>query len=57
MSGGLLSLLGRVDAVAGDFCWDSVGSRCRDGAAGTVTVATGAPHLRLIDVAIGEGIS
>lgn len=57
LSGGLLSLLGRVDAVAGDFSWDTAGSRCRDGAAGTVTVATGAPHLRLIDVTIGEGIS
>jgi TldD protein len=57
LSGELLSLLGRVDAVGGDFSWDTAGSRCRDGAAGTVTVATGAPHLRLIDVAIGEGIS
>jgi len=57
LCGGLLSLLGRVDAVGGDFAWDTVGSRCRDGAAGTVTVATGAPHLRLIDLAIGEGIS
>jgi TldD protein len=57
LGGGLLSLLGRVDAVGGDFSWDTAGSRCRDGAAGTVTVATGAPHLRLIDLAIGEGIS
>ena len=55
--GGLLPLLGRVDAVAEDFVWDAAGGRCRDGAAGVVPVTTGAPHLRLVDVAIGEGIS
>lgn len=57
ITGGLLPLLGRVDAVAGDFAWDTSGARCRDGAAGVVAVTTGAPHLRLVDVAIGEGIS
>ena len=57
ISGGLLPLLGRVEAVAEDFAWDMEGSRCRDGAAGIVPVTTGAPHVRLVDVAIGEGIS
>ncbi len=57
ITGGLLRLLGRVDAVAEDFAWDPAGSRCRDGAAGVVSVSTGAPHMRLIDVAVGEGIS
>ncbi len=57
ITGGLLPLLGRVDAVAEDFGWDTAASRCRDGAAGVVPVTTGAPHLRLIDVAVGEGIS
>lgn len=52
----LLALLGRVDAVAGDFVWDAQDARCRDGAAGTVPVTTGAPHVRLVDVAVGEGM-
>ena len=54
---GLPSLLGRVDAVAGDFTWDTRGTHCRDGSAGVVPVTTGAPHLRLVDLAIGEGIA
>jgi TldD protein len=52
---GLLSLLGRVDAVAADFAWDTSSSHCQDGVAGLVPVTTGAPHLRLVDVGIGEG--
>lgn len=55
IGGELLALLGRVDAVAADFAWDSGGARCRDGAAGVVPVTTGAPHLRLVDVAVGQG--
>jgi TldD protein len=54
---GLLSLLGRVDAVAGDFTWDTRCTYCRDGSAGVVPITTGAPHLRLVDLAIGEGIA
>jgi TldD protein len=57
ITGGLLALLGRVDAVAADFVWDGGAGRCRDGAAGVVPVTTGSPHLRLVDVAIEEGIS
>ncbi len=53
----LLALLGRVDAVAGDFSWDPSASACLDGAAGVVPVTTGAPHLRLVDVPVGEGLS
>ena len=53
----LLALLGRVDAVAGDFAWDQSSGRCRDGAAGVVNISTGAPHLRLVDVSVGEGDS
>jgi TldD protein len=52
----LLALLGRLDAVAGDFAWDFQDARCRDGVAGTVSVTTGAPHARLVDVAVGEGM-
>jgi len=57
LGGELLALLGRVDAVAGDFVWDQGSARCRDGAAGVVTISTGAPHLRLVDVLVGEGNS
>jgi TldD protein len=57
IAGSLLSLLGRVDAVGADFAWDPSSSRCADGAAGLVAVTTGAPHLRLVDIGIGEGIS
>ena len=55
IGGELLALLGRVDAVAADFVWDSGAARCRDGAAGVVPVGTGAPHLRMVDVGVGEG--
>jgi predicted Zn-dependent protease len=57
LGGELLALLGRVDAVAGDFSWDRSSGRCRDGAVGVVSVSTGAPHLRLVDVLVGEGDS
>ena len=54
---GVLHLLGRVDAVAGDFAWGTRGEHCRDGNAGRVPVTTGAPHVRLVDLAVAEGIS
>jgi TldD protein len=54
---GMLSLLGRVDAVAADFVWGAEAAVCRDGSAGMVPVTTGAPHVRLVDVAVGEGFS
>jgi TldD protein len=57
LGGELLALLGRVDAVAGDFAWDTASGRCRDGAAGVVCISTGAPHLRLVDVMVGIGDS
>lgn len=57
IGGELLELLGCIDAVAADFVWDTRGGRCRDGAAGVVPVTTGAPHLRLLDVPVGEGLA
>ncbi len=57
ISAGILALLGRVDAIAADFSWDTQNASCRDGSAGVVPVTTGAPHLRLVDVAVGEGSS
>ncbi len=54
---GILSLLSRVDRVAADFVWDGQSAVCRDGSAGVVPITTGAPHVRLVDVAVGEGYS
>ncbi|HEU5219964.1 MAG TPA: TldD/PmbA family protein [Gemmatimonadales bacterium] len=53
----MLSLLGRIDAVAADFAWDAQSATCRDGSAGVVAVTAGAPHVRLVDVAVGEEFS
>ena len=54
---GILPLLSRIDAVAADFTWDGQSAACHDGSAGVVPVTTGAPHVRLVDVAVGEGFS
>jgi TldD protein len=53
LQGELAEILGKVDAVAGDFQWDSAVTGCRDGAAGMVPITTGAPHLRLAGVTVG----
>jgi TldD protein len=57
ITGGALALLGRVEAVGGDFSWDPSAARCRDGAVGELPITTGAPHVRLVDVPLGEGLS
>jgi TldD protein len=46
LSGELLEILGAVEAVGGDFRWDGGAMRCRDGAAGLVSITAGAPHVR-----------
>ncbi|MGQ0703255.1 MAG: TldD/PmbA family protein [Gemmatimonadales bacterium] len=56
LGGELLDVLGRVELVAGDFRWETAASRCRDGAAGTVTVTTGAPHVRLREIDIASEV-
>jgi TldD protein len=56
IEGSLLSLFGRLESVAGDFAWDTSAARCRDGAAGVVSVTAGAPHVRLVDVPVSEGM-
>ncbi len=53
LSGELLELLGKIDAVAGDFRWETGASHCRDGAAGLVPMTTGAPHLRIARAVVG----
>ena len=54
LAGDPAGLLGRVDAVAGDFQWDRSASRCEDRTGRPVPVTTGAPHLRLVDVPLGR---
>lgn len=49
-----LGLFGQVEAVAGDFEWDRSASRCEHGDRTAVPVSTGAPHLRLVDVPLGD---
>ena len=49
-----MALLGLIDRVAADFLWSTAAASCDRGGAGRLPVGTGAPHVRLIDVAIGE---
>ena len=49
-----MALLGLIDRVAADFSWSMAASSCDRGRAGRLPVGTGAPHVRLIEVAIGE---
>jgi len=49
-----LVLLGLVDRIAADFAWNNAASCCDRAGAGRVPVSTGAPHVRLIEVPVGE---
>lgn len=49
-----LALFGLVDGVAADFSWSAAASSCDRGLAGRLPVSTGAPHLRLVEAAVGE---
>jgi len=48
-----LSLFGLVDAVAGDFRWDVAASACEGPGRARVPVSMGAPHVRLVEAALG----
>jgi TldD protein len=54
LSGDSLVLLGQIDLVAGDFEWDPGATWCDRAGAGRIAVSTGAPHVRLVEVAAGE---
>ena len=47
------ALLGLVDRVAGDFAWSTSAASCDRAGAGRLPVSTGAPHVRLIETAVG----
>lgn len=53
LAGDLAEVLGRVDAVAGDFRWNQLGSLCRRSASGRIAVCEGSPHLRIDGVLVG----
>lgn len=53
LTGEITETLRRLDAVAGDFRWNLQASSCRRDPSGRITVADGAPHVRLDAVTVG----
>jgi TldD protein len=53
VSGNVFELLGSIDAVAEDFAWNESGGGCRKAGQGPLSVAEGAPHVRLASAAVG----
>jgi TldD protein len=54
LGGDALVLLGQLDLVGSDFEWDHSAAWCVRPGAGRVPVSTGAPHLRLLEVPVGD---
>lgn len=54
ISTSLRECLGRIEGVAADFQWDSSAGWCHGGGLGLVPVTVGAPHLRMIDLAVND---
>jgi len=53
LAGDLAETLQRVDAVAGDFRWNQLGTACARGASGRIPVCEGAPHVRIDGLQVG----
>jgi TldD protein len=53
LAGDLAETLQRVDGVAGDFRWSHLASGCSRPGSGRVSVAEGAPHIRIDGVSVG----
>jgi TldD protein len=53
LAGDLTETLQRVDGVAGDFRWSHLASGCSRPLSGRVSVAEGAPHIRIDGVSVG----
>jgi len=49
----VLTLFGRLDAVAGDFAWDRSAALLHEGHVSGRPVTTGAPHTRFLDLDVG----
>jgi len=54
ISTSLRECLGRIEGVGADFQWDLSASWCQGGGLGLVPVTVGAPHIRLIDLAVND---
>lgn len=52
LTGEVTEVLGRVDAVAGDFRWNLQAARCGRPGASRIPVADGAPHVRIDGVSV-----
>jgi predicted Zn-dependent protease len=53
LAGDLAETLQRIDAVSGDFRWSHLASSCSRPESGTISVAEGAPHIRIDGVSVG----
>ena len=53
LTGDVAETLQRLDAVAGDFRWNLQATSCGRPASGRITVADGAPHVRVDGVVVG----
>ena len=54
LTGDALMLLGQLDLIGSDFEWDHSAAWCDRPGAGRIPVSTGAPHLRLLEVMVGD---
>lgn len=53
ITGEVYGLLGRLDAVSGDFAWDASASQLHEGQAPSRAVTTGAPRTSFVDLTVG----
>jgi TldD protein len=53
LAGSLVDTLHRVDGIAGDFRWSHLASGCSQQGSGRISVAEGAPHIRIDGVSVG----
>ena len=54
LTGDALTLLGQLDLIGSDFEWDHSAAWCDRPGAGRIPVSSGAPHLRLLEVMVGD---
>jgi TldD protein len=57
LAGDLAETLQRVNGVAGDFRWSHLASGCSRPMSGRVSMAEGAPHIRIDHVSVGGEVT
>jgi TldD protein len=57
LSGNLAETLQRIDAVGGDFRWAHLASGCSRPGSGPLSVAEGAPHIRIDGASVGGDVA